>query len=438
MSKSLILIDGIVYDVTNFKHPGGSVIKSHYWSNMNQVDASIAFKQFHMHNEAQAVNYLRSLPIHEKLESVAYDQKNKSEQISTQIVEDFKILTNQLKAEGFYEPDLSHTITRFIRDFALYGLGLYLMCTSSVVLSLKFFLGFFIACVGFMFFGWLEHELGHHSIVKNNSLARFLQTFIFNIILSGSVKFWNYQHNWHHASTQHVDQDIDLKTFPLLVFHEDVLVLTNENFQTNETLQTNENLQIDSLPFLIRYQHLTWFWLNNLMVSSLWKYIIHPRFELRKGSYQYILTAIISEIMYLTIFTMGGGFSLIQSFILSNVLKSAGLAFLLFNFSVSHTTQPVHNGQYVNWIDLASKYTVNVESNFLVDTWMGFLNFQIEHHLFPEMPQFRHREVSKRVKKFFKDHDLPYVVKSYTEAVWDVFLNLYRVRNILIERYDNH
>ena len=39
---------------------------------------------------------------------------------------------------------------------------------------------------------------------------------------------------------------------------------------------------------------------------------------------------------------------------------------------------------------------------------MAYLNFQIEHHLFPEIPRRNLRKISARVQAFCKRHDLPY------------------------------
>ena len=45
-------------------------------------------------------------------------------------------------------------------------------------------------------------------------------------------------------------------------------------------------------------------------------------------------------------------------------------------------------------------HTTNIKPGSLgwVNWFMSYLNFQIEHHLFPGMPQFRHPAVSPRVK----------------------------------------
>lgn len=58
---------------------------------------------------------------------------------------------------------------------------------------------------------------------------------------------------------------------------------------------------------------------------------------------------------------------------------------------------------------------------------MGYLNFQIEHHMFPCMPQFRHPTISPRVKAFLEKHGLKYDQRSYLEAFAVTFQNLHTV-----------
>jgi fatty acid desaturase len=63
----------------------------------------------------------------------------------------------------------------------------------------------------------------------------------------------------------------------------------------------------------------------------------------------------------------------------------------------------------------------------IVDWWMGYLNFQIEHHLYPSMPQFRHPMISPRVKALFEKHGLEYKRMDYISAMNVTFKNLHKV-----------
>jgi fatty acid desaturase len=63
----------------------------------------------------------------------------------------------------------------------------------------------------------------------------------------------------------------------------------------------------------------------------------------------------------------------------------------------------------------------NVTGSRLVDFVLGGLNYQIEHHLFPNMPRPNLRHAQPLVRAFCAHHGLPYVeaslLGSYAEAL---------------------
>jgi fatty acid desaturase len=83
----------------------------------------------------------------------------------------------------------------------------------------------------------------------------------------------------------------------------------------------------------------------------------------------------------------------------------------------------------VDWVRYAAIYTMNVSPGpfGFVNWWMSYLNFQIEHHLFPSMPQFRQPIISPRVKALFEKHGLKYDQRNYIEAMQVTFKNLDKV-----------
>eukprot|EP01031_Cornospumella_fuschlensis_P042676 gene42676-52143_t len=105
--------------------------------------------------------------------------------------------------------------------------------------------------------------------------------------------------------------------------------------------------------------------------------------------------------------------------------------YIFINFALSHTHLDVvaKDDVAVDWVRYAAIYTMNVHPGPLkfVSWWMSYLNFQVEHHLFPCMPQFRHPRISKRVQAFFEKHGLKYDQRSYFEAMQVTFANLHKV-----------
>jgi fatty acid desaturase len=63
----------------------------------------------------------------------------------------------------------------------------------------------------------------------------------------------------------------------------------------------------------------------------------------------------------------------------------------------------------------------NVRGSRLVDFLLGGLNYQIEHHLFPNMPRPNLRHAQPLIRGFCQEHDIDYseatIFGSYAQAV---------------------
>ena len=90
--KIEVLIDGRLFDVTNMKHPGGSVIK--FYSN-NNIDATQAFDNFHLRSK-KARKYMESLPNRPATDKAVKDNYMPGQE---QLLKDFNEFTAQLKKE---------------------------------------------------------------------------------------------------------------------------------------------------------------------------------------------------------------------------------------------------------------------------------------------------------------------------------------------------
>jgi fatty acid desaturase len=85
----------------------------------------------------------------------------------------------------------------------------------------------------------------------------------------------------------------------------------------------------------------------------------------------------------------------------------------------------VANDDNPNWVRYAIEHTVDISpDNDFVGWLMGYLNTQVIHHLFPSMPQFRGKEVSKELEVFCKKWKIHYNKISYYQAWCNMFTNL--------------
>ena len=82
-----------------------------------------------------------------------------------------------------------------------------------------------------------------------------------------------------------------------------------------------------------------------------------------------------------------------------------------------------------NWFEHQMKTTCNFAMNSKLLSWfIGGLNFQIEHHLFPNICHIHYRKLSKIVQKTAKEFNVPY--NSYTN-MFDAVLKHYNFLKLL-------
>jgi len=396
----MLIYDNVV-DVTGFarRHPGGSVIKQ-----LIGHDASTHFTEFHFRSKkAQAV--LKALP---QKKATPADLKELKRAEDADLVEDFSRLRKELEEEGWFDPNLLHVAWRCFEVIAMHvvfwKLFVYYYDNDCFFTSL-----FWLAWLGIAMgrAGWLMHEFGHYSATGNIYVDRLCQEFFYNCLCGMSASWWRRNHNRHHAYTQHVKYDSDLQTLPLVVFTPLTLV--------GQKLSSLGKLWVSFQTYLFAP-------IICPLVAIGWQFFLAPKTMLRIGTY--------SEM-----FWYGLRFAVCGYFAHTKFGWLAGFGYYLFygtvssfyifiHFAVSHTHLEAHNDIAKNWIEYSAHHTLNLCHNPLCNWWMSYLNFQIEHHLFPSMPQYRFPQLKPRIQAFFKKHNLPYQYDTYSNAFIRTFSNL--------------
>lgn len=419
VERKEVLIEGKFYDVTGFKHPGGSIIK---FLSGSGADATATYREFHVRSK-KADKFLKSLP---SREATAQEIKSASELSKLNppsngtpaapltdlakvdaLNKDFEAFRDQLIAEGFFKPNIPHVVKRVTEVVGMFIAASWLMLQPDALLV---FLGVIIHGLAQGRCGWLMHEGGHYSLTGKIPIDRRLQEVIYGVGCGMSGAWWRNQHNKHHATPQKLQHDVDLETLPLLAFH---------NAVTDRRKVKPGSLQ----ALWLKYQAFLFFPVTSLLVGLGWTMFLHPKHSLRTKHFFELFSIALRYAVFAALFVpkygMAGAFGLYFA------TFAVACNYIFINFSVSHTHLPVSAAsEYLHWVVYSAIHTTNIKSNILCDWWMSFLNFQIEHHLFPSMPQFRHKIISPRVKALFEKHGLVYDVRPYWSAMADTFQNL--------------
>jgi len=394
-----ILINGTWYNIEDFvkKHPGGRIINFYRGKN-----ATEAFNEFH--NRSPKAHKMLKL-----MKKTRPDEgKSKLDGNLDPLTKEFNELRVQFKKEGMFDPSYAHIAYRIGELLAMHLVGFWLLSAGYIASA--------IAILGLAQgrCGWFMHEGGHGSLTGKLPIDIAIQVISYGTGCGMSAAFWRNQHNKHHATPQKVGHDVDLDTLPLVMFHSS-LKDGKQGKMVNKTW--------------ISLQGYLFAPLTTLIVTLSWQLILHPRHSFRTGRYHELAAMAVRygivgcvgvQLDYTAMQVVGG-------YLAYNWLASM---YIFCNFAVSHTHLPVlQRDEDVSWVRYAADHTMNIKPGQFkwVDWWMSYLNYQIEHHLFPSMPQFNHPKISPRIKQLFKKHGVTYIEDSYTGAMKTTFNNLDQV-----------
>ena len=431
-SRDTILIDGTTYDITEFKHPGGSIIN--YAKNAG--DATDVFREFHYRSPI-ARNVLRSLPEYncgpEPVPAHALAPEFQMTQRQQDMTADFREMRTNLVNQGCFEPDYIHVYFRLLEIAFYFGMGAWL-ASYNIYASMLSFIVFKTRC------GWAMHECGHLSFTGNKRIDRTIQSFTMGCNgFSSSV--WNSMHQRHHATPQKIKHDVDLDTTPFVAFF-DRAFEENRHGKTAARFMNRWWMRLQAWTFLPL--------VNGIFVHLFWVYYLHPKKMFRtlcsartreqhvSASFEIVCMSA-SHIVLPYIFYTGDNGSIVWCYFLLMITNFWNIAYLFGHFTLSHTfTGVIPENKHLLWFEYAIDHTVNISTKSALVSWvMGYLNFQIEHHLFPSMPQYKNAIAAPYVRRFCEKwaaadaadgHDhLKYTEYSYMTA-WRLMLsNLNRV-----------
>jgi len=418
MPRDTITIDGVTYDITDFKHPGGNIINYA----KNSPDATEVFNEFH-HRSSKAKKMLRSLPV--------LTDDNKSLVLTPQqheITADFREMRATLVEQGCFEPDYIHVYFRLLEIAFYFGLGTWL-ASYNIYASILSFIAFKTRC------GWVQHECGHLSFTGSRRIDRAIQTFAMGFGGGVSSSVWNSMHQKHHATPQKIKHDIDLDTTPFVAFFNRAFE-ENTNGKTASRFMNRWWMRLQAWTFLPI--------VNGVLVHLFWTYYLHPKkvfHRLCSAKTREVYPETAFEAVCMTsshlslpfIFYYGGAssgnkYGVLWSYFLLMIVNFWNFIYLFGHFSLSHTfTDVIPEDKHLLWFEYALHHTVNISTKSYLVTWiMGYLNFQIEHHLFPSMPQYKNAMAAPYVRRFCAKWtdavDLKYVEHSYITA-WKLMLS---------------
>ncbi|MFD9904573.1 acyl-CoA desaturase [Streptomyces sp. NPDC059063] len=321
---------------------------------------------------------------------------------------DFAPLLRTVRAQGFLERRsgwYARSIAVNAAALVAVGAGLFALGHTWWVLLLAPVLS--VLCVRTAFFG---HDAGHSQITGNRTMADLIGLFHGNLLLGMSVSWWNDKHNRHHANPNHIEKDPDVAA--------DVLVFTSKQAR----------VRVGFRRWLTRNQAWLFFPLTLLQGIAMKVYGFQalrrqaPRRRAVEG------TLLVAHLVgYVTL--------LLAAMPLGHAIAFAALHQALFGLHLGMAFAPNHKGMEMpdpngdRWGHLQRQVLTsrNIRGGALTDWFLGGLNYQIEHHLFPSLPRPHLRLVQPLVRAHCHAVGMPYAETGLIDSYRQVLRHMYEV-----------
>jgi linoleoyl-CoA desaturase len=91
------------------------------------------------------------------------------------------------------------------------------------------------------------------------------------------------------------------------------------------------------------------------------------------------------------------------------------------------TEEQLENETQGEWYLRQLLGSANFTGGRLMHVMSGSLGYQIEHHLFPDLPSNRYPEIAERVKEICAKYDLPYNIGPFPKQFWKSIRTIWRL-----------
>jgi fatty acid desaturase len=310
-------------------------------------------------------------------------------------------LSRRVKQAGLLERRTRYYVWKIVTTAVLLVAGwsaFVLVGNSWWTLAIAVFLAVIFTQIGF-----LGHDAGHRQVFRSKRANYVMGVLHGNLAIGLSYGWWVDKHNRHHANpnTEGEDPDIAIAALAFTV--------------------SQARVRGPVARFFARYQAYLFFPLLllegvNLHVSSI--RALAGR-AIRNRSWEAVLLGV--HVV---------GYVGMVFLVLSPVRAVVFIAVQqgLFGVYLGCSFAPNHKGMAIlspdDKPDFLSRQVLtsrNVSGGWLTDLALGGLNYQIEHHLFPNMPRPNLQRAQAVVREFCQQHGLPYaqssLLGSYAQAL---------------------
>ena len=250
---------------------------------------------------------------------------------------------------------------------------------------------------------FVGHDAGHRQLFRSRRANDLVGLVHANLLVGISFDWWVGKHNRHHTNPNHEDLDPDI-SITALAFTPD-----------------QANAKHGLVRLIARYQ--AWLFFPLLLLEAAHLHLASAKAIIQsRGRTNTVegLLLVVHVAGYLA--ALGLVLSPLQALVFVLVHQGLFGLYLGCAFAPNHKGMPtLTQDDALDFLRRQVLTSRNVAGSRLVDLLLGGLNYQIEHHLFPNMPRPNLRRAQPLIRAFCHQHGLAYteasLFGSYAEAL---------------------
>lgn len=316
------------------------------------------------------------------------------------------------------QPMPGRILTKFV-GILLLGVGAELLFLMSEGWAERG-LAVLLATLSTIGIGTTIHTASHGAVFASDRANRVLTWVGYPLAISLSATMWWHRHcKMHHASPNVVNADADIDFAPLFA------IRTEDVEGRSAAWRAWVKVQWLALPFLLAFNGWS-------QIRQGWAWILRSLLDPKERRREHAIDLAMMSLHWVIWGVVPALFFPWQDVLVFLLLRNVGAGYAMFAvLAPGHLPDvtPLLGSelQRAEWMIRQTLTTVNFSTGWLGRFLCSGLEYQIEHHLMPSIPDPVYRRIAPIVQKFCEEHGYPYRSFSWTNALlrsWLTFKNM--------------
>jgi linoleoyl-CoA desaturase len=344
--------------------------------------------------------------------------------VETRPVDRFAVLRDELQARGWARKRPARVVTELLLHLAVTGAGIAVIVMTDTLLARV--AGLALSVLGSIGVGSNSHTSSHYATSDRRWVNETLTYFGLPFFLQLSATYWWHKHVARHHRTPNVvglDGDIDFRPWFVVTMDEPV-------WGASALRRRYYSLQWLVVPFAISL---------NGFCSQLWgwRHLVEVLADPRRRRRAHFIDLALLLLHWVVWVVLPAAYvavgDVVTFYVARHILLGYGFFVVLAPAHFPAEAVCVRSpGRERDFVRLQTATTVNFRTGPIGRFICSGLDYQIEHHLFPQVSHVNYPALSRLVREYCEREGYPYRTLGWGEGVWKSLLIFHRPKPVAV------